>query len=252
MRECPRNIPRGGNLRELPLLSEGSPHPVGDPVLPRGAGSTFPKQPGNLRLLPSSWPRTGPSECRSASWCPSSRRPPWASRCSASVPSASTGETRQPRLPCPACPRPFAATQGRTTSSFPGQCQDGDRLLSTGAEIQQELSGDRAGILLGKAEGRIVVWVGWWEGWQGWPRTAPIPSIHRAPASRSTPEGPEVEEEGVRGRTFGDSANLHLLLPSLAALPLSHSHPRAGTGQWRPGAGSRASGSPCGRPWRCC
>ncbi|NXM94282.1 EDNRB protein, partial [Sylvia borin] len=36
-----------------------------------------------------------------------------------------------------------------------------DRLPSCGAGIQQELSGDRVEILLGKAEGRIMVWVGW-------------------------------------------------------------------------------------------
>lgn len=123
------------------------------------AGSTFPKQPGNLWILPSSWPRTGPSGCRSASWCPSSRKPPWASQCSASVPSASTGETQQPPLPCLPCP--LVGARGRTRSSFPGQCQDGNRLLSRGAATQQELSGDRAEILLGKAEGRIMVWVGW-------------------------------------------------------------------------------------------
>lgn len=98
--------------RALPALSG----------LPTPGVSPFPKQPGDLWLLPSSWPRTGPSECRSASWCPSSRKPRWASQCSASVPSASTGETPQPHLPCPALPSlppSFPGTPGTTRSSFP-------------------------------------------------------------------------------------------------------------------------------------
>lgn len=125
-----------GKLRELSVGSVGE-------LTEEKLEEHSQKQPGNLWILPSSWPRTGPSECRSASWCPSSRKPRWASRCSACVPSASTGETHL------GCPWAFPGATGRTRSSFSGQG------MGTGcSHIQQELSGDRAEILMGKDEER--------------------------------------------------------------------------------------------------